>query len=105
MALFAVRRFVGHVSLYYVRRFSELEPVSEAIELVKKNYYFFDDKTQQSMVTGALKGLSSYMGDKYAEYYTKEEYDSLLSSNSGNFIGMGVLVSEQGEGVFILTAV
>ena len=92
-------------SLYYVRRFSELEPVSEAIELVKKNYYFFDDKTQQSMVTGALKGLSSYMGDKYAEYYTKEEYDSLLSSNSGNFIGMGVLVSEQGEGVFIITAV
>ena len=92
-------------SLYYVRRFSELEPVSEAIELVKKNYYFFDDKTQQSIVTGALKGLSSYMGDKYAEYYTKEEYDSLLSSNSGNFIGMGVLVSEQGEGVFIITAV
>ena len=32
-------------SLYYVNRFSELEPVSEAIELVKKNYYFFDDKT------------------------------------------------------------
>ena len=73
-------------SLYYVNRFSELEPVSEAIELVKKNYYFFDDKTQESMVTGALKGLSSYMGDDYAEYYTKAEYDELLNSNSGTFI-------------------
>ncbi len=48
-------------SLFFVQRFSELQPVSEAIELVKKNYYFFDEKTQQSMVTGALKGLSSYM--------------------------------------------
>ena len=92
-------------SLYYVNRFSELEPVSEAIELVKKNYYFFDDKTQESMVTGALKGLSSYMGDDYAEYYTKDEYDELLNSNSGTFIGMGVLVSDQGNSTFIITEV
>ena len=92
-------------SLYYVNRFSELEPVSEAIELVKKNYYFFDDKTQESMVTGALKGLSAYMGDDYAEYYTKAEYDELLNSNSGTFIGMGVLVSDQGNSTFIITEV
>ncbi|MBQ9324050.1 MAG: PDZ domain-containing protein, partial [Clostridia bacterium] len=92
-------------SLFFVQRFSELQPVSEAIELVKKNYYFFDEKTQESMVTGALKGLSSYMGDDYAEYYTKAEYEDLLSSNSGNFIGMGVLVSDQGNSTFIITEV
>ncbi len=92
-------------SLYYVRRFSELHAVSEAVELVKKNYYFFDDKTEESMVTGALKGLSSHIGDKYAAYYTKEEYEELLSGDSGTFIGMGVLVSEMEEGVFIITAV
>ena len=104
-ALLAAAFAVLFTSLYYVRRFAELEPVSEAIELVKKNYYFFDEKTQESMVTGALKGLSSYMGDDYAEYYTKAEYDELLSSNSGNFIGMGVLVSDMGNSVFIITAV
>ena len=92
-------------SLFYTSRFSELEPVSEAIELVKKNYYFFDDDTKKSMVTGALKGLSSHMGDDYAEYYTRDEYDELLNSNSGNFIGMGVLVSDMGDSVFIITAV
>ena len=104
-ALLAAAFGVLFTSLYYVQRFSELEPVSEAIELVKKNYYFFDEKTQESMVTGALKGLSAYMGDDYAEYYTKAEYDELLSSNSGNFIGMGVLVSDQGNSVFIITEV
>ena len=92
-------------SLFFVSRFSGLQPLSEAIELVKKNYYFFDEKTQESMVTGALKGLSSYMGDDYAEYYTKEEYEALLSSNSGNFIGMGVLVSDQGNSTFVITEV
>ena len=104
-ALLAATFAVLFTSLYYVRRFAELEPVSEAIELVKKNYYFFDEKTQESMVTGALKGLSSYMGDDYAEYYTKAEYDELLNSNSGNFIGMGVLVSDMGDSVFVITAV
>ena len=103
--ILAVAFAVLITSLYYVQRFSELQPVSEAIELVKKNYYFFDDKTQESMVTGALKGLSSYMGDDYAEYYTKEEYDELLSSNSGNFVGMGVLVSDRGDSTFIITEV
>ncbi len=92
-------------SLYYVRRFSELQPISEAVELVKKNYYFFDEDTKDSMVTGALKGLSSHMGDDYAEYYTKAEYDELMNSNSGNFIGMGVLVSDMGDSVFVITEV
>ena len=92
-------------SLYYVRRFSGLQPISEAIELVKKNYYFFDEDTQESMVTGALKGLSASMGDDYAEYYTRAEYEELLNSNSGNFIGMGVLVSDQGNSTFVITDV
>ena len=50
-------------------------------------------------------GRTSYMGDDYAEYYTKAEYDELLNSNSGTFIGMGVLVSDQGNSTFIITEV
>ena len=92
-------------SLYFVQRYSELEPVSEAIELVKKNYYFFDDETRQSMVTGALKGLSAYMGDDYAAYYTRDEYEELLDNDSGNYIGMGVMVADWGNSTFVITEV
>ena len=104
-AVLAAAFAVLFTSLFYVRRFSELQPVSEAIELVKKNYYFFDDETRDSMVTGALKGLSAYMGDDYAAYYTKEEYDALLTSDSGNYIGMGVLVSDMGNSTFVISEV
>ena len=92
-------------SLYYARRLSGLQPVTEAIELIKKNYYFFDEDTQDNMVTGAIKGLASNIGDDYAEYYTKAEYDELLNSQSGNFIGMGVLVSDMGDSNFVITEV
>lgn len=104
-AMLAAVFAVLFTSLYYVHRFSELQPVSEAVELIKKNYYFYDGDTDDNMVTGAIKGLSAYIGDEYAEYYTQEEYEALLTSNSGNFIGMGVLVSDMGDSNFIITAV
>lgn len=92
-------------SLYFVQRYSELQVVSEAIALVKKNYYFYDEDTEENMVTGTLKGLSAYMGDDYATYYTKEEYDALLNNDSGNYIGMGVLVADYGDSAFVITDV
>ena len=104
-AVLAAAFAVLFTSLYYVRRLSGLQPVTEAIELIQKNYYFFDEDTQQNMVTGAIKGLSANIGDDYAEYYTKAEYEALLNSNSGNFIGMGVLVSDMGDSTFIITEV
>ncbi|MBQ6145518.1 MAG: PDZ domain-containing protein [Clostridia bacterium] len=88
-----------------MKKLAGLQTVSEAMELVKKNYYFYDDDTQENMVVGAVKGLAANMGDDYAEYYTKDEYDALLNSNSGNFIGMGVLVSDKGDSTFIITEV
>lgn len=104
-AVLAAAFAVLFTSLYYVRRLSGLQPVTEAIELVRTNYYFYDEDTQENMVTGALKGLSAYMGDDYAEYYTREEYDALVNSNSGNFIGMGVLVTDMGDSTFVITEV
>lgn len=104
-AMLAAVFAVLFTSLYYVRRLSGLQPVTEAMELIQKNYYFFDEDTQQNMVTGAIKGLSANIGDDYAEYYTKAEYEELLNSNSGNFIGMGVLVSDMGDSTFIITEV
>ena len=104
-AILAAAFAVLFTSLYFVRRYDGLQSISEIIDLVKKNYYFFDEDTQENMIVGALKGLSSSMGDDYSEYYTKAEYEELLNSNSGNFIGMGVLVSDMGDSTFVITEV
>ena len=92
-------------ALYYSCQYGALEPIAEAMDVVRENYYFYNDETEQNMITGALKGISSYIGDDYAAYYTEEEYQELLSSNSGSFIGMGVSVTQQDVGVFIIAAV
>ncbi|MBQ7278196.1 MAG: S41 family peptidase [Clostridia bacterium] len=92
-------------SLYYQRQFAGLNAISQAMGIVDRNYYFLDQDTDKNMVTGALRGLTASMGDDYAQYYTREEYQDFVSANSGSFVGMGVLVSDEGEGVFLVTEV
>ena len=82
-------------SLYYEHRYKDLSPLAEAMDVVRKNFYYYDEQTESDAITGALKGLAAYLEDNYAEYYTPEEYEELLTSNSGNYIGLGVNAVEE----------
>lgn len=86
-------------------RYKALLPIKEAMEVVEENYYFYDENTRQHMITGAIKGIAAYIEDDYAEYYTAEEYEALQNSNSGLYIGLGVLVEQQSSGDFVIKQV
>ena len=55
--------------------------------------YYFGDINQSKMTEGTYKGLIAGLEDPYSEYYSKEEYKSLLEDNSGKYVGIGALVS------------
>ncbi|WP_352404342.1 S41 family peptidase [Sporanaerobacter acetigenes] len=61
-------------------------------ELVKDNYAF--DINDNELIQGAIKGLFYFLDD-YSNYYTKAEFEELLGSVSGNFVGVGIVVSEK----------
>ena len=44
------------------------------------------------------KGLMENIGDKYSEYYTKEEFDQLLEESSGEYAGIGVQIVMNDDG-------
>ena len=46
-----------------------------------------DDK---KMLEGAIKGYVQGVGDKYTEYFTKEEMESELDDAYGNYVGIGI---------------
>lgn len=92
-------------SLYYEHRYKGLSPLAEAMDVVRKNFYYYDEQTESDAITGALKGLAAYLEDNYAEYYTPEEYEELLTSNSGNYIGLGVNAVEKGVGQLYISEV
>lgn len=50
-----------------------------------------------------LKRIVSSIGDPYAEYYTAEEYAELEKKYSGEFVGVGILVMEDGDDLVIMS--
>lgn len=57
------------------------------------NYYYFDidpEVQEESFYDGIMNGLD----DPYSVYYTKEEYQDLLEDNSGEYFGVGAVVTQ-----------
>lgn len=68
---------------------AKVEEINRYIE----NYYYFDidpDFQEESFYDGIMNGLD----DPYSVYYTKEEYEDLLEDNSGEYFGVGAVVTQ-----------
>ncbi|MCI5840219.1 MAG: S41 family peptidase [Peptoniphilaceae bacterium] len=66
-------------------------------EIIDQNFLFDYDK--KSLNDGAYKGMFQALNDPYTEYYTPEEFNALLEETSGEFAGIGVVVSASDEGM------
>lgn len=65
--------------------------VAEINSLIDK-YYYFDvdrDKQEEALYDGIMDGLD----DPYSVYYTKEEYAELQEDTSGEYVGIGAVVT------------
>lgn len=55
-------------------------------------YYEPDDVSPEKLETGMYKGLMNSLGDPYTEYYTAEEYSSLMEETTGIYKGIGAYI-------------
>ena len=63
-------------------------------ELEKKYKGEIDDK---ALIEGAIKGYVDGLGDPYTTYYTKEEMDEIMEETNGNFVGIGIYMTQNKE--------
>ncbi|MBO4878949.1 MAG: S41 family peptidase [Clostridia bacterium] len=68
-----------------------------------KNYYYFTDELPASdeLIDAAAQGLVDKVGDPYADYYSRAEYEDFRQQLSGNFKGIGVLISQDERGAYV----
>lgn len=59
--------------------------------------YYLEDTKDVDLESGIYKGFVNSLGDPYSAYYTEEEYKELLESQSGEYCGIGVQVSQNLE--------
>ncbi len=54
--------------------------------------YYVGEYDENEIETGLSKALLASIGDKYAMYYTPEEFQALMEDSSGEYAGIGVSV-------------
>ncbi len=65
-------------------------------QFINDNYY--QPVPDEALNEGIYKGLFMGIGDPYSSYLTKEEYDDILMSTSGEFQGIGVTIAPDANG-------
>ncbi|MBZ2175123.1 PDZ domain-containing protein [Schnuerera sp. xch1] len=65
--------------------------LEELMKVIQTNYVY--DITEEELIEGAVKGLF-YSIDPNSSYYTKEEFQQLMESTAGDFVGIGIYITE-----------
>lgn len=64
-----------------------------AIQMLIDQYYLEDTK-EAEFEEGIYKGYVEQLGDPYSVYYTKKEYEEMMEDDSGHYVGIGVVFSQ-----------
>mgnify|MGYP000478586932 CR=1 FL=1 len=77
----------------------------QTIQAVIDKYYLFDENLSD-VEDWIYKGMLNGLGDPYTVYYTADEYNKLMEDTSGEYCGIGVMVSQSAEtGIITVTKV
>lgn len=83
------------------KQYAQYKPLIEMANTIESEYYYMDDvqsdNGEDALVDGALRGMIGSIGDTYASYYTQEQYQELMQSNSGEYKGLGIMVTVPDE--------
>ncbi len=69
----------------------EIKAIQKAIDFITANS--LNKKTAKELTSAAIKGMLSSLEDKYADYFSPEQYKQIIESYSGTMSGIGVIVT------------
>ena len=63
------------------------------------NSQYFGTIDENKMLEGAISGMVESLGDRYTSYYTKDEWKAFEQDLKGSFVGVGILVNTDEDGI------
>lgn len=82
---------------------SYLAKLKLLVDLIKVNSYY--EISDEMIYASLLDGFYNVAGDRYAEYYSAEDYAALTAENAGDSQGIGIQVVESpdADGILIIS--
>lgn len=91
-------RFSNSLSMETQKKIGLLESVIDK--------YYMGEREEEAESDGIYKGIVGSLGDRYAEYFTKEELQRSREDNAGEFSGIGCTIGmDQDVGVCYIAAI
>lgn len=81
---------------------SNLNTKIQSVRKYIDSKYYGEFPEEEKLLDYAIKGYVSGLGDEYTEYLTKDEYSELKTNIEGNYIGIGVYMSQDRNGNIIV---
>jgi len=81
-----------------IRRYGRLQEVFEIVQ-----DYYYTDVSEETLITGALRGMLDSLEDPYTFYYTPEEMAASNEHQEGTYVGVGLQVLGSADGELIVT--
>lgn len=76
---------------------TKLETKVQLIKAYLDKNYLGDTSNEDKLIEYAIKGYVAGLGDKYTEYLTEEEYNELMVDVNGNYLGIGIYMTQDRE--------
>ena len=88
----------------YINISNSTTALEQKIEILKKylEKEYIGELDEEKMVESALKGYVEGIGDKYTEYLTPDELEDLMTSVNGNYVGIGIYMTQDKEGNIVV---
>ena len=77
-----------------------IKSIEDTINLILSNA--INIKTKDELINAAVRGVIDSLGDKYADYFPRDEYNRILDSYSGTMSGIGIVVTTDDKGQVIV---
>lgn len=76
---------------------NEMFDTAQTVEQIIEEYYLYDIDTE-AMKDGLLTGMLWGLGDPYSAYYDAQDYESLTIQATGEYSGVGAVITEKEDG-------
>lgn len=75
---------------------NEFEKFNATLDVIK-NKYIDKNIDYSKLEEGSIKGLLSELNDPYTRYISKEEYNEMMTEGTGEYFGIGIVVTYNKE--------
>ena len=78
---------------------NKTQAISKSLENFRSviDEYYKGDIDEEKILDSTIKGYVDGLGDKYTTYMPKEEWDEFQESALGNFVGIGIYMTENSD--------